>query len=147
MGIGHKIGELPLFSGALLRSALCFSALSFLAYYNVRYLKKITKDPNNSLGKGLNEDGIVLSKPLSDYSISLNNWLVISAFIVGLGAILYGVFNLNWYINEISAIFLMVTIATGIIGGMKGNSISENGTKVCCLCCSWSVYGRFCYHY
>ncbi|MDB4065150.1 YfcC family protein, partial [Flavobacteriaceae bacterium] len=51
VGIGHKIGELPLFSGALLRSALCFSALSFLAYYNVRYLKKITKDPNNSLGK------------------------------------------------------------------------------------------------
>ena len=59
VGIGHKIAELPLFSGALLRSLLCFSALSFLAYYNVRYLKKISKNPENSLGKDLNEDGIV----------------------------------------------------------------------------------------
>jgi uncharacterized ion transporter superfamily protein YfcC len=55
--------------------------------------------------------------------------LVIGAFIVGLGFILYGVFNLNWYINEISAIFLMVTIATGIIAGMKGNRISETVLK------------------
>lgn len=106
-----------------------FFCPKFSCLLQCKILKKITKDPNNSLGKDLNEDGIVLSKPLSDYSISLNNWLVISAFIVGLGAILYGVFNLNWYINEISAIFLMVTIATGIIGGMKGNSISETVLK------------------
>jgi len=129
VGIGHKIGELPLFSGALLRSILCFSALSFLAFYNVRYLKRISKNPESRLGQGLNEDGIVLSKPLTEYSISINNWLVISTFIIGLGAILYGVFNLNWYINEISAIFLMVTIATGIIAGMKGTRISETVLK------------------
>ena len=129
VGTGHKIAELPLFSGALLRSVLCFSALSFLAFYNVRYLKKISKNPESRLGKGLNEDGIELSKSLTEYSISINNWLVIGAFIVGLGAILYGVFNLNWYINEISAIFLMVTIATGIIAGMKGTRISETVLK------------------
>ena len=129
VGIGHKIGELPLFSGALLRSILCFLALSFLAFYNVRYFRKISKNPDSALGKGLNENGIVLSKPLTDYSISLNNYLVLSVFIIGLGAILYGVFNLNWYINEISAIFLMITLATGIIGRMDGNKISETVLK------------------
>jgi uncharacterized ion transporter superfamily protein YfcC len=129
VGIGHKIGELPLFSGALLRSILCFLALSFLAFYNVRYFRKISKNPDSALGKGLNENGIVLSKPLTDYSISLNNYLVLSVFIIGLGAILYGVFNLNWYINEISAIFLMITLATGIIGRMNGNKISETVLK------------------
>ena len=129
VGIGHKIGELPLFSGALLRSILCFLALSFLAFYNVRYFRKISKNPDSALGKGLNENGIVLSKPLTDYSISLNNYLVLSVFIIGLGAILYGVFNLNWYINEISAIFLMITLAAGIIGRMDGNKISETVLK------------------
>ena len=64
-----------------------------------------------------------------NYSISINNWLVISAFIIGLGTILYGVFNLSWYINEISAIFLIVTIASGIIAGMEGNRISETVLK------------------
>ncbi len=129
VGIGHKIGELPLFSGAFLRSILCFIALSFLAFYNVRYLQKISKNPEKALGKGLNEDGIVLSKPLDDYSISLNNYLVLSVFIFGLGAILYGVFNLNWYINEISAVFLMITLSTGIIGRMSGDKISETVLK------------------
>lgn len=129
VGIGHKIAELHLFSGALLRSLLCFSSLSLLAFYNVTYLKKILKNPENSLGKGLNEDGILLSKPLSEYQISKNNWLVLSTFIIGLAAILYGVFNLNWYINEISAIFLMISISSGIIGGMKESKISETVLK------------------
>ena len=125
VGVGHKIAELPLFSGALLRSILCLSALSFLAFYNVRYLKKITKNPEKSLGKGLNVDGISLSKPIKEYTISINNWLVISVFIVGLASILYGVFNLGWYLNEISAIFLMVAIASGIIGRMSPNTFSD----------------------
>ena len=38
VGVGHKIAELPLFSGALLRSILCFVSLSYLAFYNFRYL-------------------------------------------------------------------------------------------------------------
>ena len=129
VGVGHKIAELPLFSGALLRSILCFVSLSYLAFYNFRYLLKVSKSPDCRLGKGLDETGILLSKPLASYSISINNWLVINTFIIGLGVILYGVFNLNWYINEISAIFLMVTIASGIIAGMNGNRISETVLK------------------
>ena len=129
VGVGHKIAELPLFSGALLRSILCFVALSFLAFYNFRYLSKVSKIPDSRLGKGLDETGIFLSKPLANYSISTNNWLVINTFISGLGVILYGVFNLEWYLNEISAIFLMVTVASGIIAGMNGNRISETVLK------------------
>ena len=34
VGTGHKIAELPMFSGALLRSILCFLGLSLMAYYN-----------------------------------------------------------------------------------------------------------------
>ncbi|WP_420573668.1 YfcC family protein [Kordia sp.] len=129
VGVGHKIAELPLFSGALLRSILCLSALSFLAFYNVRYLKKITANPEKSLGKGLNIDGISLSKPINEYKISTNNWLVISVFIIGLSTILYGVFNLKWYLNEISAIFLMIAIASGIIGRMNTNTFSDTLLK------------------
>jgi len=50
VGVGHKIAELPLFSGALLRSVLCFFALLLLSLYNIRYLKRITKNKELSLG-------------------------------------------------------------------------------------------------
>jgi uncharacterized ion transporter superfamily protein YfcC len=125
IGTGHKIAELPIFSGALLRSVLCFSALSFMAYYNIRYFKKIKAHPEKSLGKGLNTNNLELSKSIEDYSISLRNWLVLLVFIGALVMIIYGVFNFNWFINELSAIFLMVALACGIINRMSATRMSN----------------------
>ena len=129
VGTGHKIAQLPMFSGALLRSVLCFSALCVMAYYNVRYFKKITKNPEKSLGKGLDISGMSLSKPIQDYKVSVNNWMIISIFIMGLMVILYGVFNLNWYLNELSAVFLMVALLCGIVSRMDSNTMSETVLK------------------
>lgn len=129
VGTGHKIAELPMFSGATLRSALCFIGLSLMAYYNVKYFKKILKDQRKSLGLGLDISGIKLSKPLSEYKMSRQNILVILTFFIGLLIILYGVFEYNWYINELSAIFLMIALVCGIIAKMNPNEFSENVLK------------------
>ena len=129
VGTGHKIAELPMFSGALLRSALCFIGLSLMAYYNVRYFKKILKDDKASLGKGLNISGLKLSKPLSSYGMNTQNILVILTFCVGLVIILIGVFKYHWYINELSAIFLMIALVSGIIARMSANEFSDNVLK------------------
>jgi len=133
VGTGHQLADLPMFSGALLRSALCFTALSIMAYYNVRYFKKITKNPEKSLGKGLDISGMSLSKPIQDYRVSGNNWLVISIFLIGLMVILYGVFNLKWYLNELSAVFLMVTLLCGIASRMNATTMSETVLKAVSL--------------
>jgi len=129
VGTGHKIAELPMFSGAWLRSILCFSALSLMAYYNVRYFKKITKNKAKSLGIGLDESGISLSKPIESYSISKQNWMVLLAFLIGMGVILYGVFNFHWYINELSAVFLMIALASALISQMSSDEISNSVLK------------------
>lgn len=129
VGTGHQLAQLPMFSGALLRSVLCFTALSIMAYYNVRYFKKISLYPEKSLGKGLDVSGMTLSKPIQDYRVSGNNWTVISIFIIGLLVILYGVFNLKWYVNELSAIFLMVALLCGIVSRMDATTMSETVLK------------------
>ncbi len=125
VGTGHKIAELSLFSGALLRSILCFLGISFMAYFNVRYFKRILKNPKKSLGIGLNEKGISLSQPISAYRMSTNNWLVVIIFFVGLAIAIFGVFNYHWYINELSAIFLMIALASGLVSRMSATAISE----------------------
>ena len=129
VGTGHKLAELPMFSGAALRSTLCFLALSIMAFYNVRYFKKITTDPEKSMGKGLNTDNLALSKPINDYRLSRNNWMVIGIFLIGLLVILYGVFNLHWYINELSALFLMVALLCGLVSRMSATTMSETLLK------------------
>ncbi|NQZ43422.1 MAG: YfcC family protein [Flavobacteriaceae bacterium] len=133
VGTGHKLAELPMFSGAALRSTLCFLALSIMAFYNVRYFKKITTDPEKSMGKGLNTDNLALSKPINDYRLSRNNWMVIGIFLIGLLVILYGVFNLHWYINELSALFLMVALLCGLVSRMSATTMSETLLKAVVL--------------
>lgn len=125
VGVGHKIAELPLFSGAWLRSTLCFFGLLLLALYNIRYLKKITKNKEKSLGKDLDESGIKLSKPISEYNISIQNYTVLAVFIIGLGIVLYGVFNYKWYFTELSAVFLMIAITCGIVSRMNPTTFSK----------------------
>lgn len=129
VGTGHKIAELSLFSGAGLRSVLCFFGLGIMAYYNVRYLKRMIQQPEKSLGKGLNEAGIQLSKPIAAYQMSTSNWLVLSIFVAGLAVILYGVFRLEWYLTELSAIFLMIALTIALVTRMEATTISETILK------------------
>ncbi|MFK8103747.1 MAG: YfcC family protein [Saprospiraceae bacterium] len=125
VGTGHKIAELPMFSGIVLRSILCFLALTTLAYYNVRYFQKILNDPSASLGKELDQSNFALSKPIDDYEITTNNYLVLFAFLGGLAIMLLGIFKYNWYLVEISAIFLMIAIVVGIVARMGSTHMSE----------------------
>jgi len=129
VGIGHQIAQLPMFSGAPLRILLCLAGLSVMAWFNVRYLKRILEDPERSLGKGLNTEGMSLSRPVEAYSVSPNNWLILGIFILGLGIMLYGIFSFGWYINEISAVFIMISIAVGLGARMHPSTFSETVLK------------------
>ncbi len=129
VGTGHKIAEMPLFSGAELRSVLCFLALSVLAYYNVRYFRRISGNAEKGLGQGLETDGFALSQPLEAYRMTRNNWLLLGIFAAGIIIMLIGIFNFGWYINEISAIFLMIAVVSGVAAGMSGKTLSETALR------------------
>ena len=129
VGTGHKIAELPLFSGAELRTLICFLGLTLLAFVNVRYFRRIMKDPTRSLGKGLDTSGLTLSSPLEDYRMTRTTKLLLAVFLLGLVVMLYGIFQHGWYINEISGIFIMISILCGLLAGMSGREISETAFR------------------
>ena len=125
VGTGHKLAQLPMFSGALLRSVLCFLGLSVMALHNVRYFRKILSNPSKSMAIGLDTKNLSLSKPINEYSLSTKNWSVLGIFVAGMLVILYGVFNLNWHIVELSAIFLMIALGCGLVSNMDATTISN----------------------
>lgn len=129
VGMGHKIAELPLFSGAGLRVALCFVALTLTAWYNVRYFKRITAEPEQGLGHGLDTSGLALSKSLESYRMTPNNILVALVFFVGIGIMLYGIFQHHWFFTEISAIFIIIAVAAGLVSRMNGKEFGEAALK------------------
>ncbi|MCE7995349.1 MAG: YfcC family protein [Roseivirga sp.] len=129
VGTGHTIAEMQMFSGWELRSVLCLSALGVLAFFNVRYFKRIVKNPQKSLSLGIDTSGFSLSKDLQAYKMSANNWLVLFVFVAGIVVMLYGVFQHHWYIDEISSIFVIISIVAGLVARMSGRSISETALK------------------
>lgn len=129
VGTGHTLAEIPMFSGWWLRAILCLSGLSFLAWMNVRYFKRILSNPEKSLSFGIDTAGFSLSKPIEDYRMTANNWLILIIFIGGLGVTLYGVFVAHWYLNEISAMFIITSIAAGIASRQSGKQISETALR------------------
>jgi uncharacterized ion transporter superfamily protein YfcC len=125
VGIGHQLSELPMFSGALLRSALVFAALSMVAIFNVRYFRRILNSPEKSMTKDISADGLKLEKPIESYKMSVNTWLVLLVFVGGLAYMLFGIFTYHWYIREISALFLIISVTSALVSRMSGNEIGE----------------------
>ena len=50
-------------------------------------------------------------------------------FVAGIGVMLYGIFQHGWYMNEISAIFIIIGILAGIAARMDGTTLSETALK------------------
>lgn len=110
VGTAQRIADLPLFSGATLRLILCLLGLTIMAWYNISYFKKIKEKPSKGLGNDLDSSGFSLSKPLEAFQMKSKDWIIISSFVIMFFVLIYGVFEFKWYLNDISALFLIFSL-------------------------------------
>lgn len=129
VGIGHEIAELPLFSGAWLRTILCVGGLLIMSWWNLRYYRKLKANPDAGIGADLDTSGMQLTRSLADYQITGRNWWLLSVFLLGLAAVLYGVFQLDFRINDTSAVFLIVMVVCALTSGLSGKEVTEAGFR------------------
>ena len=132
VGIAQGIAGLPLFSGIGFRLVGYFAVLGSGIIYVYRYANKIQKNPE-------------LSPTYEDDKNSKHNYdldeipeftgkhkAVLAVFVIGLAILAYGVVQLGFYITELSAMFLIIGIASGIVAKMGINEIATefvNGAK------------------
>ena len=129
VGTSQMIADLPMFSGALLRSLFCITCLSALAWYNCRYYSRLIEGKVSSSVASISTDGMQLERDIATYTMGPRDILTIAAFFGFFAFLLYGVFNYGWYINHFSAIFVMIAIATAIIHRMPVNTAVEQMIK------------------
>ena len=110
VGTAQRIADLPLFSGATLRLILCLLGLTIMAWYNISYFKKIKENFSKGLGNDLDSSGFSLSKPLEAFQMKSKDWLILSSFVIMFFVLIYGVFEFKWYLNDISALFLIFSL-------------------------------------
>ena len=127
VGIAQGIADVPIFSGIGYR-LICWIVSTFVAIlFILYYLKRLGKNPK--ISPTFTED--VERRRTEHFDslynnsapFSLRHKIVLTAFILSLIMLVVGVIKFKWFIQEISAMFFIMGIAVGIIGGLKSEEI------------------------
>jgi uncharacterized ion transporter superfamily protein YfcC len=125
LGVSQKMAELPMFSGMGLRlvNYLAFTAVTIGYLYF--YTKKLQKTNKSLLGDDWFPDKSTENVTLEKVAINWKQKLIIAVTALLLIVYVYGAFKLGWADNEMSAVFILIAIVAGIIGGLKINEIAK----------------------
>lgn len=132
IGTSDSVMGLPTFSGQGLRWIMWFCGTVLVAAIISMYAKKVKADPEKSMTKDVDTEGMGFSKPLDEYTLDGRQKAVLVVLLGILIAIIIGASKLGWYLNEMSAVFIIGGVVAGIAGGMKLNDIMDgfsNGAK------------------
>ncbi|MEM8962853.1 MAG: AbgT family transporter [Acidobacteriota bacterium] len=135
VGVAQGIAEVDQFSGLEYR-LVCWVVITTVAIvWVMRYAAKIQAKPELSLVYDIDqrkrESGVHWSADEHEGMTTRQRWVLI-VFALGLVALVIGVLQAGWYIQEIAALFLAIGVIGGLVGGLKGGELVDamlDGTK------------------
>ena len=132
IGIAQSFAELPLFSGLRLRWIVFFVFVAITVAWVMIYANRVKKDPSKSL---------VADGDYSAFKLDLDNEeaqeftathkILMLGMVVTIGLIVFGSLQLNWYINEMSGMFLISGLVSSIIARKGPEQIAQNLITSC----------------
>ena len=131
VGIAQEIAELPLFSGMGYRVVVFIVMAVITSLYLMRHAHKIKKHPDLNT---MRETDLMYAEKLDVEEVEpMTGRQKLSLLIFGLGfaVVAFCVIELGFYIDEMSAIFLIVGILVVIVSGMKVNEAADNFVEGC----------------
>lgn len=125
IGIAQGIAELPPFSGWEYRLVVwTFFTISAIAFVLV-YANKIEKSPTASPMYDIDKKSKYKEHKDVLSSFSVKHKAVVTIFLLGLVLLIIGVNQWDWYINEISALFLILGAISALVYRMAVNEAVE----------------------
>ncbi len=135
VGIAQGIAELPLFSGLEYRVFCWLISTSIAILFITYYARKVNKNPLISPVYDIDKERLQINdyKNINlNHQLSLRHKLVLLIFVLSLITLIIGVIKFKWFIEEISALFIIMGLLSGIAGKMKSEEIIKsfiNGAK------------------
>lgn len=127
-GIGQQVADVELFSGAPFRTVILIVSVIVGALYTMRYAKKIRNKPESSI---VYNDDVDKRKMYNQNTgvnaLSMNKRQLYASItaLVFFGILIFGVLKLEWFMVEMSALFIFMGIVVGLIAGLSTLQISE----------------------
>lgn len=122
VGIAQTIAQLPMYSGWQYRLVVWFIFTSVVAAFFTWYGERVRKTPTKSLTYKMDLEKRAELKIINDvvvdetFRLTRAHKRVIASFIIGMIVLFYGVIRYQWYMTQIAAVFLGVTIASAYFG-------------------------------
>ena len=108
-----------------LRTAFWFCSTVMACIIISAYANKVKANPEKSYAYSIDTTGLGLSKDFADCKITGRHWGVLAC----LGGIflftIIGCTQWGWYIDEMTAVFIIGGIAAGIVAGFSADKITE----------------------
>lgn len=130
VGIAQGIADVPLFSGIGYRVICWFISTLLAIFFLLYYVRKLRRNPgisptyaeDNERRKNEHFDTVYNN---SDH-FTLKHKLVLITFLLSLIMLVIGVIEFHWFIEEIAAMFFVMGILVGIIGGLKSDTLIKS---------------------
>lgn len=134
IGIAQSIAGVPMFSGVGYRIIIFLVCESIAIIYVMRYARRVKLTPSSSVlyGENFVEEKLSDSRTDENLIFSLRQKLCLIVFFITIFTLLVGTTKFSWYIDEIAAMFLMMMVVVGLIGGFTPTEIAKTfieGTK------------------
>ncbi len=124
IGVAQTIAELPLFSGIGYRILVLVVMTTVTIAYVLFYASKIKKDPSKSLVAGIDYSDLAIDDERMKTPFTTQRKVSILILFAGIAVMACGLIKLKWYINEIAAIFIIISILVGIANKWNANKIT-----------------------
>lgn len=127
IAIAQDIAGVELYSGMGFRW-LIFAVTEIIAIaYVMYYARKVKKNPTKSVVYGTELDAVKTRSldELQTASMNIRQGLCLVLFFGVIIFLFYAILNLGWYVDEISAFFLMAMVVAGIISGYSATEIRK----------------------
>lgn len=128
VGIAQGIAELPLFSGMAFRLILFVIVYLVSVIFVYRYAMKVKKNPSLGFyGNYSRENASSLLE--STAKLTSKHKFILAAFLLNYVVLAFGVIKYQWYITEIAALFVALTVVIGLIGRLSVEKMVSSFTS------------------
>jgi uncharacterized ion transporter superfamily protein YfcC len=130
VGIAQIIAEVPMFSGMWLRAILLAVLFVITSWYLIRYATRVKEDKTRSIVH-------TLEKEAGENQIDLNHlpkmetkhYLTLLTVASSFGLLIWGVSQKDWWMEELSALFLTMGIVSGFCAKFGPSKIASEFVK------------------
>ena len=124
VGIAQTLAEVPLNSGLAYRIVVFIVFEAVTIWYVMRYAARIKADPSRSILYGCEEaDTMAQGAAPEDTTLTWRRKLCLLIFLLTIVLLLFGTMRWDWYIDELSAVFLAMMFLADLAGGSGLNEI------------------------